>query len=54
MVRKNFFFVLLPLEKAKEFTVEVKDIAHSLTESDAGCSLGVRDQRILLLHCRIL
>ena len=54
MVRKNFFFVLLPLEKAKELTVEVKDIAHSLTESDAGCSLGVRDQRILLLHCRIL
>lgn len=41
------FFVLLPL------TVEVKDIAHSLTESDAECSLGIRDQRIFRLLRRI-
>ena len=40
---KCFFFVLLPLKKAKELTVEVKDVAHSLTESDAECSLGIRD-----------
>ena len=38
-----FLCVLLPLEKAKELTVKVKDSAHSLTESDAGCSLGIRD-----------
>ena len=35
--------MLLPLKKAKELTVEVKDVAHSLTESDAECSLGIRD-----------
>ena len=29
-----FVCVLLPLKKAKELMVEVKDIAHSLTESD--------------------
>ena len=29
-----FLCVLLPLKKAKELTVEVKDIAHSPTESD--------------------
>ena len=49
-----FVCVLLPLRKAKELTVEVKDIAHSLTESDAECSLGIRDQRILRLLRRIL
>ena len=55
MVRWNvFLFVLLPLEKAKELAVEVKDIAHSLTESDAGCSLGIRDHRLLCLLHRIL
>ena len=46
--------MLLPLEKAKELTVEVKDIAHSLTESDAECSLGIRDQIILCLLHKIL
>ena len=51
---ESFFFVLLPLKKAKELMVEVKDITHSLTESDAGCSLGIRDQRILCLLCRLL
>ena len=49
-----FFCVLLPLKKAKELTVEVKDIAHSQTESDEECSLGIRDQRILRLLRRIL
>lgn len=48
-----FVCVLLPLRKAKELTVEVKDIAHSLTESDAECSLGIRDQRIFRLLRRI-
>ena len=44
-----FFCATVFSERLRELTVEAKYIAHSLRESDAGFSLGIRDQRILCL-----